>query len=98
MEELQAQLENKENALQRMEQTLVDAKKALESAETVQSLHEKIQKMEVDERKLKEEVQSCIRTGFLYAINRVFCSYATPKSPSRTLLSRKKSCIKFCKN
>ena len=64
MDELQAQLENKENALRRMEQTLVDAKEALENAETVRSLHEKIQKMEVDERKLKEEVQLCIRTEF----------------------------------
>nr|CCA14771.1 mitotic spindle assembly checkpoint protein MAD1 put [Albugo laibachii Nc14]CCA26769.1 mitotic spindle assembly checkpoint protein MAD1 put [Albugo laibachii Nc14] len=58
MDELQAQLENKENALRRMEQTLVDAKEALENAETVRSLHEKIQKMEVDERKLKEELRN----------------------------------------
>lgn len=55
--ELQAQLRSKENALQRMEQTLIDAKETLESAETVRLLNEKIQKMELDDKKHKEEVR-----------------------------------------
>lgn len=55
--ELQAQLRSKENALQRMKQTLIDAKETLESAETVRLLNEKIQKMELDDKKHKEEVR-----------------------------------------
>ncbi|KAL0586506.1 hypothetical protein ABG067_003893 [Albugo candida] len=61
--ELQAQLRSKENALQRMEQTLIDAKETLESAETVRLLNEKIQKMELDDKKHKEELKSFMETA-----------------------------------